>query len=420
MELPRGVLVRSFKGPIPFQELDAALQKDFFTGFIRASLLKGTFVESVLIYEAGKPIISLMSDGKTDRPDNEQSSIASIAASEDAAMELFSLNRGQINLVMDFCKEYIIMRPLPPPPQAPPVKEIPRPMPVQKLKAPREEKPLDLPEVRGTFIKSENTDDLRSYVEGRKDETGHVILIKQDGANNAEYHLLFLRGKIVAAYSPSNLGGAAGYGTALLGQLMAMRGTVEFYHVDEPIIHSILKMYPHVGVSLEDTPLPAPQPVPQPRQEPVPARAEPGPMEILRPDGRSYGMPPSPATKSQVQPIANAAHGPVIRPPAIKAVSPPDTPKHFDTIKSEAPAKQGIGIPARSLFEKTDRQSYNVEGGLGMPAPESRSTGTLKGDMDDDADFVKKVEKEFVGNVDDLLKRLELSHLKVVPERKKR
>ena len=94
--------------------------------------------------------------------------------------------------------------------------------------------------------------------------------------------------------------------------------------------------------------------------------------------------------------------------------------KPAEAAKPDAHSRQGMGIPARSLFEKNDRQAYNVEGALGTPAPESRSTGTLKGDMDDDADFVKKVEKEFVGNVDDLLKRLELSHLKVVPEKKKR
>src|SRR5208337_2619242 len=108
-------------------------------------------------------------------------------------------------------------------------------------------------------------------------------------------------------------------------------------------------------VSPEDTsipvqhpvPHPVPQPAPQSRQEPMPIRAEPGPMEILRPDGHSYGMPPSPASKNQGLPIVNASHGPVVK--------PPEGQRQFDTIKPEAPAKQGIGIPARTLFEKTDR-----------------------------------------------------------------
>ena len=45
MELPHGVLIRSFKGPLPLSELNIALQKDSFTGFMRASLFRGAFAE---------------------------------------------------------------------------------------------------------------------------------------------------------------------------------------------------------------------------------------------------------------------------------------------------------------------------------------------------------------------------------------
>jgi hypothetical protein len=78
-----------------------------------------------------------------------------------------------------------------------------------------------------------------------------------------------------------------------------------------------------------------------------------------------------------------------------------------------------MGIPARALLERSDRQAYSVEG-LGTPVPEVKSSSTMKGDMDADIDFVKKVESEFVGNVDELLKRLELSHLKVTSDNKKK
>ncbi len=78
-----------------------------------------------------------------------------------------------------------------------------------------------------------------------------------------------------------------------------------------------------------------------------------------------------------------------------------------------------MGIPARALLEKTDRQAYSMEG-LGTPVPEVKTASTMKGELDEDIDYVKKVENEFVGNVDELLKRLELTHLKVVPEKKKR
>ena len=102
---------------------------------------------------------------------------------------------------------------------------------------------MALPEVRGTFVRSENVDSLRSYIIGSKDETGHAIFLRQDGAGYAEYHLLFLNGIAIAAYSPSSKES----GTYLLSQILPAGGMIEFYRVDESLIHSILKMYPHVA-----------------------------------------------------------------------------------------------------------------------------------------------------------------------------
>jgi hypothetical protein len=391
MELPHGVLVRSFKGPIPLAELNTALLKDSFTGFMRASLLKGTIVEGVIIYSTGKPVIAFTSDVKADRPDNEQKAITSVAANEDSVIELFALNDGQLRLAMDFGRDFLIK--LPPPPAKPAI-EAPKPMPVQR---PKVEKQLSFPEVRGTFTKSESTGSLRSYIETRKDETGHAVLIGQDGAQ--EYHLLFLKGKAVAAYSAS----AKEAGASLLNNILRMGGVAEFYHVDEAIVHSILKMYPHVAVSFEK-PL---EPVKISLVEPVkePAKIELRPMQVLRPEPRAEAAAHSPAARPQNKATPEAPR-------------PMEKPGPMETHRYDMIPRQGIGVPAKSLFERSDRP--HSSDGMGMPAPESKSTGTLKGDMDDDADFVKKVEKEFVGNVDDLLKRLELSHLKVVPDKKKR
>jgi hypothetical protein len=249
------------------------------------------------------------------------------------------------------------------------------------------EKPLNFPEVRGTFTKSESPGSLRTYIETRKDETGHAVLIGQDSAQ--EYHLLFLKGKVVAAYSTS----AKEAGNTLLNKILPMGCEMEFYNVDEAIVNSILKMYPHVAASFEKLPEPAKVSIVDPVREPP--KKELRPMQVLRPEPRSE----------------SAVHGPATRPP-VEAPRPMETHR-YDTIP-----RQGIGVPAKSLFDKSDRP--HSSDGMGMPAPESKSTGTLKGEVDDDADFVKKVEKEFVGNVDDLLKRLELSHLRVVPDKKKR
>jgi hypothetical protein len=401
MDMPHGVLVRSFKGPIPFGDLNSALIKDSFTGFLRASLVNGKFAEGVIVYRAGKPIIAFMSDGKADRADNEQLAIMSVAENEDSVMELFSLNDGQMRLVTDFSRDFIIKQQPPPPPPPPPA-PAPKPMPVQRTKP--QEKPLSMPEVRGTFVKSESPANLRSYIEARKDETGHALLLRQDGKSFMEYHLLFLGGKLVAAYSSGEAG------PAFLNNILAMSCVAEFYRVDESLIQSILKMYPHVSVSygpekVEPVKVPVREPVREPVQEPpappapqAPPKPEPKPMQVLRPDSMPYIPLPAPRVEA-------AAHGPVIKPP-IKA----EPPKPMETQRYER-------APTKAIFEKPDR---HMDGSIGTPAPESKSTGSLKGDMDDDADFVKKVEKEFVGNVDDLLKRLELSHLKVIPERKKR
>jgi len=184
---------------------------------------------------------------------------------------------------------------------------------------------------------------------------------------------------------------------------LPMSGMVEFYRVDEAIVHSILKMYPHVAVAYGKQPEPVKETVKESVKEPL--KIEPRPMQVLRPE-----------------PIARAestAHDQATRPPnKTEAEKPLEKPRPMETHRHDMIPRQGIGVPAKSLFDRSDRHHSND--GMGMPAPESKSTGTLKGDMDDDADFVRKVEKEFVGNVDDLLKRLELSHLKVVPDKKKR
>ncbi len=407
MELPHGVPLRSFKGPIELVELNTALLNDAFTGFMRASLFEGSFAEGIIIYNAGKPLIAFSSDGKTDRPDNELKAIAPITMNEDTVIELFLLNDSQLRLIMDFNKDFIIRQPasLNPPPQPPkPAVGASRSPPAPRPKAP--EKPLSLPEVRGAFVKSENSESLISYIESRNDETGHAVLIRQDGAGYAECHLLFLHGKAVAAYSASS----KEVGTALLHNTLDAGGVIEFYRVDDAIIHSILKMYPQVSAAHETVPEPALEAAKAPDREPVrePPRPEPKPLQVLRPDSKPY-IPFTAPVKPE--PVEKPGPGPG------PATWPPENLRPMEIHRFDVMPRQGPGISTRALFEKTDRQG---DAGMGAPAPEPKSTGALMGDLDDDADFVMRVEKEFVGNVDDLLKRLELSHLKVVPDKKKR
>ncbi len=383
MELPHGTLVKSFKGPVPLSELNTVLLKDSFTGFLRASLLKGSIVEGVIVYNTGKPVIAFISDARADRPDNEQKAVTAVVGDEDSVIELFSLSEGQLRLAMDFNRDFMIKPAAPMAPPVPPKAAAPRPMPAQRPKA--ENKPPVFPEVRGKFIKSESIESLQQYVESRTDDTGHAIFVGQDNAR--EYHLLFLKGKVVAAYSASSNEAGAGF----LNGIMPMGGMVEFYYVDEALIAPILRMYPHVAVASE-----------RPPEQKEPERIEPRPMQVQRPEPMARSEPAT-------------VHGPATRPPVERQQ---EKPGPMETHRYNMAPRQGIGVPARSLFDKSEPP--RPVDGMGMPAPEAKSTGTLKGEVDDDADFVRKVEREFVGNVDDLLKRLELSHLKVVPDKKKR
>lgn len=412
MKLPYGTPVKSDGLPRSLGEISATLEKNAFTGYLRASLISkpGESVEGVLVYKAGKPAIAFTSDGNTDRPDNDLQLITSIVSRDAAILELCAFNESQIRLMLDFCKEFVLKAPPPPAPKpAPQPVQQPRAeamptsrskhddMPVQQRRT-RPEAPVRpgrLPEVRGQFLKSEAVESLGAYLDARTDETGHVIFAIKNGGTFAEYHILLIGGKPEAAYSEkSEL-----IGRTLLDSLMENSGDAEFYRVDESIILSVIHGNPRVSTS------PAPEPVSRP--EPGPRLEQPGPR--LEPPRRAIPAPsPAPVPKPEPEYV------PEPRPwttPSRRAEPPQPMPENGP--------RHEMGIPARALLERSDRQAYSVEG-LGTPVPEVKSSSTMKGDMDADIDFVKKVESEFVGNVDELLKRLELSHLKVTSENKKK
>ena len=398
MKLPYGTPVKSDGLPRSLDEINATLAKNVFTGYLRASLMSkpGESVECVLVYKSGTPTIAFTSDGNADHPDNDLQLITSIVSRDAAILELCAFSESQIRLMLDFCKEFTLKAPQPA--QQPKAEMMPTARPVQRHEAQPESaqqrrsraeahvKQGRLPEVRGQFIKSETVESLSAYLAARTDETGHVVFAVKNGSLFAEYHILLIRGKPEAAYSEkSEL-----IGKALLDSLMGSAGDAEFYRVDESLILSVLHGNPRVSTS------PAPEPA---------SRPDPGPR--LEQPRRAI---PLPVSKPEPEPVPVQEPKPWISP--LRQSEPPQP------MANNVPRRE-IGIPARSLLEKADRQAYSVEG-LGTPVPEVKSASTMKGDMDADIDFVKKVESEFVGNVDELLKRLELTHLKVTSENKKK
>jgi hypothetical protein len=78
--------------------------------------------------------------------------------------------------------------------------------------------------------------------------------------------------------------------------------------------------------------------------------------------------------------------------------------------KPERPAP-GIGIPAKDLLESSWPPALPVRDDI------SRTIDEISGGMEDDLAMVRKVERDFASHVDELLCKLELSHLRT---RKKR
>lgn len=388
MKLPRGTPVKSDELPRSLGDLNAMLLKSVFTGYMRASLISkpGESVEGVIVYSKGETILAFTSDGDTDRQDHEMQLIASILAKEQAIIELCVLNDKQLQLMADFCSEFAIKAPQPAVPLKPEIKPEP-PVRAQRPKkeAPSQAAPVRMPEVRGQFLRSEKVENLGVYLSSRTDETGHVILAIDNGGQYTEFHMFLVAGKVEAAYA----GPSDAMGKPLLDSIAGKAGDVEYYHLDEAIIHSILHRYPWVATAA------APQPIVKLELKPEPAPKLEQPRRsapILKPDFPALQKP------SEMQP----------------SYAPPSAPQPM----SENP-RPGLGIPARALLEKADRQAYSVEG-LGTPVPEVKSASSLKGDMDEDIDYVKKIEHEFVGNVDELLKRLELTHLRAATNKKKK
>ncbi len=67
------------------------------------------------------------------------------------------------------------------------------------------------------------------------------------------------------------------------------------------------------------------------------------------------------------------------------------------------------------LLNNGNIKCYSDEGKLISLSPNINSESLSRDDMED-INYVKSVEQDFRGNVDDILERLELSHLQVIPK----
>lgn len=331
-------MIKSLQGPASLRDINASLLKDRFSGYVRASCFndQGRMIECVSVYSAGGLIMSFFSDEDRDSSDRDQQLMAVIANGDGSTIEVCSLNESQIRLMTDFGKDFIIKPWQSPASTAPAEKNIPakepyRTAPVKQTYDPSTRQ-QSLPEIRGRFIKMDKITSIKSYIESGQWNTAHIILLPAGDEN--EYHIIISNGKAAAAYSHTVCG------NAMMDMIDDLSGQVEIYHLDEPVIQSILKRYPAILIGT------------------VTAHMESGPGDQ---------------------------------------------------------AGRGIGISAASLLEKTGIQKQAST----MASHNGTVTEQRHYDIDDDVAFVKKIESDFADGVDELLKRLELSHLKAMNVKKR-
>lgn len=332
LQMPHGIPVKSYRGPGSIEELNDTLQKDAFTGYIRASIMeKARILEAIVVYSGGKPVQALTSENDKDRADPFLHGVTAIFKDEASIIEIFSLKDAQARLLMDFGKNFFIApdrkpekkpepaRPAPILEAKPVLKDVPK---EPEKKTDKTAKKTEMPGIRGRFIRSESVTGLRPFLQSRPDITGHAILVTPQGSALKDSHAIIVKGEIVGAYSDTLCG------RPLMDKLMVTGGQVELYYLDEQIIGSILKQYPHILTSVE----------------------------------------PEPET-------------------------------------AEAPKARPVGIPASAFLDRSPKAT--------------KVTPVMNEDLEDDVAIVKKVETEFLCDADELLKKLELSHLRVTDLKKK-
>ncbi|MCD1295937.1 hypothetical protein CUJ83_13120 [Methanocella sp. CWC-04] len=343
MWLPRGTLVNSEKGPRSLKDINESFLVEKFNGYLRVSIIgSGEILEGVVVYDSGKPVISMGSNGKKELPDPELEFTSKITENEDAIIELCSLNQSQIQLMNDACKEFRI-----------PVKTS-QPAASQKTEISRDGMPAvknqrqeavktntqavpgkraGMPEIRGQFIKAESVPSLRSYLDERRIDAGHIIFFEKNGAGYKEYHIILLNGNVEAAYSEHHRG------RELFDRIIDAGGDLEIYRIEEHVINSVLRMYPDILI----------------------------------------GSGQVPENKATQQTMYNMA----------------------------SEGRRTIGVSAKAILENAELERKVVEDDIEIDT------------YDDDVALVKRVEKDFANSVDEILKKLELTHLLINGGKKK-
>ena len=364
MQLPRGTLEKSFRGPGTLASITEGITKDSLTGYLRVSILSDNATECVAVYLSGKPVMAFVSSGDDDRPDPGMAGITASIRQPGCIIEICKLTEKQVALLQELYDTFAYKEPLPPP--KPAEKPAARPAPVAQA-SPRAapQAPASAarptaarftkPEIRGRFVRSEELEDIREYIDRYPGDTGHLLFVVGHNGTQEEHHAIITGGRIEAVYDDK------GIVPGVPGWLEGIAGVAEFYAVDSGVLAAVLQ--------------------------------------------RSLKSIPGQATTEPARPVPAAATAvrPAIAAPA-EPRKPPAEPARIET-QSRQPA---IGVSAKTILEKTraPTEAAPVEDDI------SRTVDELSKSMDDDIAMVRKVEQDFALHADELLEKLDLGHLR--------
>jgi hypothetical protein len=336
----------SNRGPIALRSLNDTLAKEGFTGYLRVSMFgKDQISEGVIVYRAGKPVMSFVSDGAVDHVDEEARTLEAFIGTEGSTVEVCRLVDRQVELLLELYHEFAISLKPGPAQAGPKAEPAPAGQPEPCAAPPRKPQArpapaAGMPDIRGRFVRSEPAGSVGEYLRRHPGETGHLLFAGKRDGRAEECHIIIIGGQVEIAYNEDTVGPHLAEGMA--------DGTVEFYAVDPPVLASVLAR--HL------------------KKEGVPQEA---------------GVPQRAGAPKREEPAGHA-----------------DRPV--------------LGIPARALLEKSGTPVSPVKEDI------NRAVDEISNSMDDDVAMVRKVERDFAGHVDDLLSKLELSHLRQPSPRRKR
>lgn len=372
MQLPRGTLEKSQRGPGTLASVKESLARDSLTGYLRVSILSEQASECVVVFLAGKPVMAFVSGARDDQPDPGLSAITASIQQAGCIIEVCRLGDKQVALLQDLYGQFAYREPLPPenPPEKPTVfKQAPAAAqpPARKAVAAPPSRFIK-PEIRGQFVRSEELGDIREYPERYPGDTGHLLFITRLDGIPEEHHAIISAGRIEAVYNDQDIV------PNVPEWLHGVPGFAEFYSVEPAVLTSVLLR------SL---------------------RGVPG---VVSAETTAPSRPPSVSVKPpQEAPRTEAPHTWAAQ---VRSAAPEPGPTPAPVLEPAGRPK-GVGVSAAAILGKT-RSAEPAHVGEDI----TRTVDELSRSMDDDIAMVRKVEQDFALHADELLEKLDLGHLR--------